>query len=817
MAHVQHRSQRVGSGNNVLAYTTSNALGNLLYAYVMIEDTTSTITSVSDTANGAWTAIGSIKRHDNGQFSLQLFYRKNCAAGANTVTVVLSAGSSTIGITELSGYDTAAPLGQHIETQGIADSVDSGNMPSTTTANELIVAAVVSNRVLTVGSGFTLRVFEDFNAQSLTEEKVAVSIGAYNATAAMNVSGSFIVCVATFKLAGGGGGGGTPTPPVTHRDPIAEPAPQTWGAAGQIQIDPSFGTEVLRVTDANTMPSVVGASFGTPSASHQNAWQSDSRGFYVRGSATSCLPFTFDPTTMVATRRAGTGDAGGLIVTTGCEPNFSWVDPNVIYVAGVDGTSSPYFWPTIEKFTLGANTYTTLLNLGTVAHVDAGRKSWWYPVESTGQRPYCGSIFSSEGAVEKVLAISGGDAQDHHNLCYVFNAANPAICTVVDTKNSLIYINGAVGVATSSPLGFLLHHAQIDRSGKWATLEVTSGDFALGKSAKYIWNLALNTFTALEPFGNAHTCMGFENFINQDGPDGTPYDNAKFSLRDLDDLSNPRSLIRDPQPVGEIYWDGHTSWNNARAGSLQPVLAEGYRAQDGPNDSPHNNAPFRAWDNEIIAIETENSGPTTTVWRQCHHHSLILDDLNTANYQPFYFQPRVNVSPNGRFALFTTNQGKTLGNQASPEANNIKRYDAFMVKLVMTQPADVPPDEVPETPPAPGVADSSLTLPCGVHPIGKVSVDCYEGEDVTWVFEMNDPRVTSMAGWTIKLVLKSQGRGPVVIGPLTCSVTSTLTCQVSFRTDVDPGTYTYSLRRENAGFTWQLAQGAVTIRDSASV
>jgi hypothetical protein len=73
----------------------------------------------------------------------------------------------------------------------------------------------------------------------------------------------------------------------------------------------------------------------------------------------------------------------------------------------------------------------------------------------------------------------------------------------------------------------------------------------------------------------------------------------------------------------------------------------------------------RAWDGEIICIETD--GLASTVWRFAHHRSQMTS---------FGDQPRANVSQDGRFVLFTSNWEQTLGR--GPDG---PRHDAFIVEL----------------------------------------------------------------------------------------------------------------------------------------
>ncbi len=103
--------------------------------------------------------------------------------------------------------------------------------------------------------------------------------------------------------------------------------------------------------------------------------------------------------------------------------------------------------------------------------------------------------------------------------------------------------------------------------------------------------------------------------------------------------------------------------------------------------------------------------------------------------------------------------------------------------------------------------------------IGTTAMTCYQGEDVSWQFTVADARITDIAGFDIELVVKETAAepDPPLVGPISCSVNGTLTFLAEFNADLDPGAYVYSVRRVDAGFSWQLAQAALTVLDSASI
>ena len=78
-----------------------------------------------------------------------------------------------------------------------------------------------------------------------------------------------------FTVAAGGGGGGYEETLLTDTDTHTEPTLPTLGAAGTTITDPTFGTTILRVTDATTEPDTGGHKGVLNSYSTQQAFNSD--------------------------------------------------------------------------------------------------------------------------------------------------------------------------------------------------------------------------------------------------------------------------------------------------------------------------------------------------------------------------------------------------------------------------------------------------------------------------------------------------------------------------------------------------------------
>src|SRR5262249_6237812 len=96
--------------------------------------------------------------------------------------------------------------------------------------------------------------------------------------------------------------------------------------------------------------------------------------------------------------------------------------------------------------------------------------------------------------------------------------------------------------------------------------------------------------------------------------------------------------------------------------------------------------PWRAWDDEIVAIQTDAAaGANATVWRFAHHRSDVGYDGNPSQVA-FWYQPHPNVSQDGRWVLFTSNWEKTLGTDPAGDAGTAARQDVFLLALAANGP-----------------------------------------------------------------------------------------------------------------------------------
>ena len=196
ISFVQVKSAAVTSGASVAITFAAQTAGDLNVVAVMWGDTTSTVSSVTDSKGNIYAlAVGPTKATG---LTSAIYYAKNIAGGSNTVTVKFNqtAGWPNVNVLEYSGLDTANPLDVKAAAIGTGTTANSGSV-TTTSANELIVGAGNPTSVFTAaGSGFSNRIINSFGG--ISEDKIVSSLGSYNATATLT-SGGWVMQMATFR------------------------------------------------------------------------------------------------------------------------------------------------------------------------------------------------------------------------------------------------------------------------------------------------------------------------------------------------------------------------------------------------------------------------------------------------------------------------------------------------------------------------------------------------------------------------------------------------------------------------------------------
>jgi hypothetical protein len=211
---------------------------------------------------------------------------------------------------------------------------------------------------------------------------------------------------------------------------------------------------------------------------------------------------------------------------------------------------------------------------------------------------------------------------------------------------------GAIGTATAS--GFFIEHAYLSKSGTYVKINSP-------KSGFYVWDIATLGVTFCPIHGGLacaqYGATGNNSFVNQAGS----IDEMNLLRRPLDDLSGFTELVSPlptPHTFGQIW---HFTWMNSLQDDNAPICGTLY-------NTVGNWTITRPFDDEIACVETD--GAASTVWRFGHHRAFWTTPF-------FNTQPLGNVSPDGRFLMFTSAWDAQLGND--PQGN--PRSDVWIVQL----------------------------------------------------------------------------------------------------------------------------------------
>lgn len=447
--------------------------------------------------------------------------------------------------------------------------------------------------------------------------------------------------------------------PLTNRTVYPPPTLPSLGSAGYLFNDPTFGSRMVRVTDGNicTDLGATNKSYSTASAGYTPEWNATGTKFFVLQTDGSMVLFSFNRTTMATSR------APAYLPVN--REALSWDDtnPNIIYGSGIHANAH-----TIDKIDVTTYPYvvTTLLDLDTIV---GGLNS--------PDQTYIGAFQIRNGVL---FCTFGGKQQeyDHYILRWPLPSGSGYQLVNTLTRNGMDAFNTK----------FYMHSGQMDKSGRYIDVKRTGSvinGLAVAPYENYFWDTQTDTMYPSRFSSGGHESLGWGRRINADCLG--PWDALQWILTpDLADVESapPRvDLITPLMTPMELYCAEHSSWNNDLNGSQQPVLSVTYRYYDGPlNVDPKNETPWRAWDNEVLLIDTLAPGGTVT--RYCHNRTKAEPDTGTGAYD-FYYTPRGNIDPLGGFALFTSNWEKTLG-IASDIGNH--RTDVFVVELGL--PGDAP-------------------------------------------------------------------------------------------------------------------------------
>jgi fibronectin type 3 domain-containing protein len=184
-----------------VTYTAAQTAGDLNVVVVGWNDTTATVSSVTDTAGNVYTlAVGPTAI--SGVESQSIYYAKNIAAataGANVVTVTffVAAAFPDIRVLEYGGADPVNSVDVTAASSGNSSSSSSGSVTTTNATDLLFGANLVQSATGGPGSGFTSRLLSPDG--DIAEDEFITAVGSYSATAPVSPSNAWIMQMVAFR------------------------------------------------------------------------------------------------------------------------------------------------------------------------------------------------------------------------------------------------------------------------------------------------------------------------------------------------------------------------------------------------------------------------------------------------------------------------------------------------------------------------------------------------------------------------------------------------------------------------------------------
>jgi hypothetical protein len=414
----------------------------------------------------------------------------------------------------------------------------------------------------------------------------------------------------------------------TGVDPKPIPPPPALGPANSILADPTFGSRILRVTDANTAG---GMSLIPGDAGFFRTWNADSTALKLMSANGKSWWVTFDPVNF----NVGGGSSQPSLHPLNLNHFWEWsaVDPHVLYF--LNGNQ-------LGKYNISTD---ITINLGgpptndpVTWHVAvAGRDNW-------------------------VCSVAGSGTQDTYTKLFCIDPGNPTQNKFIDIVKRTI--NGIAQTDSNWPTAASgqtigIHSIAGSAGGSWLAVQFVRQSWGKGIA---VLNLNTNTWSLAKGIWAGHIALGDGKLVNGSGSTNGR-DSRGAMIRDPNNMTDAAKYIYLMQPPGTIGWYDaeHSSWFNASTNPNAPILFSRYNITSPPGPLP--------WYGEIIMAACDGSN---TVWRFAHNHN---------GGGGYFGEAFAQISNDGRWALFSSYWDGTLGSSKGDFGIGT-RIDTFIVELV---------------------------------------------------------------------------------------------------------------------------------------
>lgn len=409
----------------------------------------------------------------------------------------------------------------------------------------------------------------------------------------------------------------------TDPKPAPKPPPDL-GPANSIITDPTFGSRILRVTDTHTGS---GRSFIPEDAGFFRSWNANSTAFKLMMTNGTSYWMDFNASSFQA----------GSLHPLSFDGKWEWsaVDPDSIYL--LNGSE-------LSRYNIVTQTMSPIGGTPTGERVQyhaavVGHDNWVCSAAGSGGQDTYTKIFCVNPSTSEIKYIDVVNKTINGVRQYDPNWPPPL-------PGQTLGIHAVYGSAAGNWLGLCFRQASWDSNGM------------------AVLNLDTNTWSLVsgkDRYFAGHPSIGDGKFVNGSGS-VNGYDSRGAVIRDPGDLMNAAKYTFIMQPYSTTGWYDaeHSSWFNASTNPNAPILFSRYDITPPPTTLP--------WMAEILLAATDGSN---TVWRFAHNH-------NGGN--TFYGQAFAQISNDGRWVLFSSYWGGTLGSSGG-DFGLSTRLDTFIVEL----------------------------------------------------------------------------------------------------------------------------------------
>ncbi len=433
--------------------------------------------------------------------------------------------------------------------------------------------------------------------------------------------------------------------------------------------DPFSESTVVRITDYHTLgtsPPQANYQVDPGGSAEVNFMDMSDSFFYVSDSGSCLEPFTWNPSTLQATRMyvsSYPSTNGMRICTASTGGEFSYTVPGRMY--DIEAGESNNYKPQIFYYDLTQTSppsRTSVYNFG----ADTGCAPAGVTYEGQTQWTDPPTVSADDQTFATAISTVAGQ----NNAEYVVAYNRTSGCVWWDTATGQVGGQwGKSGPVTGVTETFKVHNARLSLDGNWIRVDRESCINGSGSGGSclyivYFWQIGTTSITASGVQNSGHLALGYNHVTN----DSTyPYQESV----ELASVSTPGTAAElwTTGPSQYTPWDTHFSWQNANAADSNLILSSSFTAGI--------EVPMQAWNNEIDGFSTGGSG---VVYRFGRNYITANPSATFAASQGIG-----SVSADGMFFGFASDWNCQLGSTSGGSTGSTSPYncraDVFMLQL----------------------------------------------------------------------------------------------------------------------------------------